>query len=79
MAISYLIAKRKSYKINATFDHNIYQQELINLLSFYYNDSFTVDFPIDLIKHRHKPGLLIDIIDVKFYFHIDKLINYHTL
>ncbi|VVC30235.1 Hypothetical protein CINCED_3A011875 [Cinara cedri] len=58
MAISYLIAKRKSYSkinIDATVDHNIYQQELINLLSFYYNYSFTVDLPTNLIKHKHKP------------------------
>lgn len=62
MALSYLIAKRKSYSgkinIDETINYSIYQQELMNLLSIYYNYSFTVDLPINFFQHRYKRGLL---------------------
>lgn len=79
MAISYLVAKRKSYSgqinIDEIINYSIYQQEMINLLSFYYNYSFTVDLPINFIQYRYKRGLL----KFKFYLHKDKLINYYIL
>lgn len=58
-AISHLISKKKFYS-EQTASCDIYQQELINLLSVYFNYSFTLDFPSNFIQHKHKNGMIIN-------------------
>lgn len=57
--MSYLIAKKKFYA-EQTFGCDIFQRELINLLSCHFNYTFSVDLPINFIQHVHKPGMLIN-------------------
>lgn len=58
MALTYLIAKKKYYSKKTIGGCDIFQQELINLLSVYFNFSFILDTPSNLIRHVHKPGML---------------------
>lgn len=55
--MSYLIAKKKFYA-EQTVGCDIFQRELINLLSCHFNYSFSTDLPINIIQHIHKPGML---------------------
>lgn len=55
MILSCLIAKKKLYS-EQTVGCDIFQRELINLLSFHFNYTFTVDLPINFIQHVNKPG-----------------------
>lgn len=56
--MSYLIAKKKFYSEQIA-GCDIFQRELINLLSFHFNYQFSTDLPVNFIQHIHKPGKLI--------------------
>lgn len=64
MVMSYLIAKKKFYAEQIA-GCDIFQRELINLLSFHFNYSFSIDLPVNFIQHIYKPGILI--IQLSFY------------
>jgi len=57
--MTYLIARKKFYS-KEIFGCDIFQQELINLLSVYFNYSFTLDLPCDFFQYVHKPGKLLN-------------------
>lgn len=59
IALSHLIAKKKFYSEQVT-GCDIFQRELINLLSVHFNYSFSTDLPANFIQHIHKPGIIID-------------------
>lgn len=71
MALSYLIAKKKFYSEQIA-GCDIFQRELINLLSFHFNYQFSTDLPINFIQHIHKPGKLIN----HLYFNEKQMLNY---
>jgi hypothetical protein len=56
--MSYLIAKKKVLS-EQTVGRDIFQRELINLLSFHFNYSFNIDMPHNFVQHIHKPGMII--------------------
>lgn len=56
--MSYLIAKKKNFS-EQTVGPDIFQRELINLLSFHFNYSFDTDIPYNFVQHIHKPGMII--------------------
>lgn len=58
--MSCLIAKKKSYS-KQTVGCDIFQRELINLLSCHFNYSFSTDLPTNFIEHLHKPGMLVNL------------------
>lgn len=58
-ALSYLIAKKKFYA-EQTIGYDIFQRELMNLLSCHFNYSFSTDLPIHFIQHIHKTGMFIN-------------------
>lgn len=60
MALSYLIAKKKFYSEQIA-GCDIFQRELINLLSFHFNYQFSTDLPVNFVQHIHKPGKLINL------------------
>lgn len=53
-----MIAKKKYYSEQIVGGCDIFQRELINLLSVYFNYSFSLELPSNLIHHVHKPGML---------------------
>jgi len=53
--MSFLIAKKKLYS-EQTVGCDIFQRELINLLSCHFNYIFSIDMPTNFIQHIHKPG-----------------------
>lgn len=57
MVLSCLIAKKKFY-CEQTIGYDIFQRELINLLSFHFNYSFSKDLPTNFMDHSNKPGNL---------------------
>lgn len=63
--ISYLIAKKKFYSEEIA-GCDIFQRELINLLSCHFNYTFSTDMPTNFIQHRHKPGKFMDKIVFKY-------------
>ncbi|XP_060848746.1 MATH and LRR domain-containing protein PFE0570w-like [Rhopalosiphum padi] len=60
-AISYLIAKTKFYS-EETIGCDIFQRELINLLSCHFNYTFTIDIPTNFIQHKHKPDFFVSVV-----------------
>ncbi|XP_025412008.1 uncharacterized protein LOC112684613 [Sipha flava] len=59
--MSYLIAKKKVLS-EQTVGRDIFQRELINLLSFHFNYSFNIDMPHNFVQHIHKPDFFISIV-----------------
>ncbi|XP_025198722.1 protein PFF0380w-like [Melanaphis sacchari] len=60
-ALSYIIAKKKFYS-EETVGCDIFQRELINLLSCHFNYTFTTDLPTNLIQHKHKPDFSVSVV-----------------
>lgn len=59
--ISYLIAKKKFYSEEIA-GCDIFQRELINLLSCHFNYTFTTDMPTNFIQHKHKPDFFVSVV-----------------
>uniref|UniRef100_A0A2S2NDR8 Uncharacterized protein n=1 Tax=Schizaphis graminum TaxID=13262 RepID=A0A2S2NDR8_SCHGA len=59
--LSYLIAKAKFYS-EETIGCDIFQRELINLLSCHFNYTFTIDMPTNFIQHKHKPDFFVSVV-----------------
>jgi len=55
-AISYLIARKKKYS-DKIVKYDIFQRELINLLSFQLNYSFSTELPNNFNQHIYKSGM----------------------
>ncbi|XP_060870265.1 protein PFF0380w-like isoform X3 [Metopolophium dirhodum] len=60
-AMSFLIAKKKLYS-EETVGCDIFQRELINLLSFHFNYTFSIEMPTNFIQHIHKPDFFISVV-----------------
>ncbi|KAL4084433.1 hypothetical protein QTP88_028255 [Uroleucon formosanum] len=60
-AMSFLIAKKKLYS-EETVGCDIFQRELINLLSCHFNYTFSIDMPTNFIQHIHKPDFFVSVV-----------------
>lgn len=78
IVMSYLIAKKKLYS-EETVGCDIFQRELINLLSCHFNYKFSIDVPTNFIQHIHKPGKLIHNNKDKIYLNNKLTIVYYVL
>ncbi|XP_050522887.1 probable serine/threonine-protein kinase DDB_G0282963 isoform X18 [Daktulosphaira vitifoliae] len=59
--ISCIIAKQKLYSEQIA-GCDIFQRELINLLSIHFNYSFNTDLPVNFIQHINKPDFFVSIV-----------------
>ncbi|XP_050438064.1 putative uncharacterized protein DDB_G0282133 isoform X3 [Adelges cooleyi] len=59
--LSCLIAKQKFYS-EQFIGPDIYQRELINLLSFHFNYSFSTELPVNFMQHINKPDFFVSIV-----------------
>ncbi|XP_022179926.1 protein PFF0380w-like isoform X4 [Myzus persicae] len=59
--LSFLIAKKKHYS-EETVGCDIFQRELINLLSCHFNYTFSIDMPTNFIQHIHKPDFFVSVV-----------------